>query len=462
MDDLPLQRRDSDRSGYGPWSARGSRRVTLHFVAAGGGYGWVSDEPKGVVYKIDRRRRPVATYHTGEGARPDVLRRRRSLGRQPGRGHRVRDQRRYRRDPNASSSITQSHRRRRCRTASSSRRLPPGRTYEDRDRRAAGTGGEASRPAIPVGRQRSRPRLHLARLPGGVRHLREAAQSTPTSPARAGAQLQPEVAASMPTLSDRPADVHVHDPPRLPVLPALRPTGHGGDVSLLDRAGPLTQDGNRRGRRTGASATSPARPAYRAGNADHISGLKAHGDTLTITLVKPSPDFLQRLALPFFCPVPIGTPAGQEDAGATVTTASGKTTIPSAGPYYIADSNAGEYADPETKPQLHRAQTTRPGRDRAARRHRPRPSHRSESRADPGMGSSTSTIRCLTPAGKSPTSGARTARQPQPATSGTTPCPCPDCRGARVQRRPPTVLGRDRSTRGRARTRPLRPRHLDG
>jgi ABC-type oligopeptide transport system substrate-binding subunit len=83
--------------------------------------------------------------------------------------------------------------------------------------------------------------------------------------------------------------------------------------------------------------------AYRAGNADHISGLSAHGDTLTITLGKPSADFLQRLAMPFFCPVPIGTPAGHQDAGAAVTAASGKVTIPSAGPYYIADANTGEY-----------------------------------------------------------------------------------------------------------------------
>ena len=48
--------------------------------------------------------------------------------------------------------------------------------------------------------------------------------------------------------------------------------------------------------------------AFRRGRAQHISGLTASGDTLSITLTKPSPDFLKRLALPFFCPVPIGTP----------------------------------------------------------------------------------------------------------------------------------------------------------
>ena len=86
--------------------------------------------------------------------------------------------------------------------------------------------------------------------------------------------------------------------------------------------------------------------AFRDGAAKHISGLRARGDTLSITLVRPSPDFLQRLALPFFCPVPDGTPFVAGAARATKTGDDGR--IPfggpySAGPYYIADydSDAG-------------------------------------------------------------------------------------------------------------------------
>jgi ABC-type transport system substrate-binding protein len=82
--------------------------------------------------------------------------------------------------------------------------------------------------------------------------------------------------------------------------------------------------------------------AFRAGEADHISGIRARGDTLTITLMRPSPDFLKRLALPFFCPVPIGSPIGVPDVGA-IMRAGDRLTIPSTGPYYIADLNTGEY-----------------------------------------------------------------------------------------------------------------------
>ena len=39
------------------------------YAAAGGGFGWTSDETKGVVYKVDQTGNLVATYHTGEGAR---------------------------------------------------------------------------------------------------------------------------------------------------------------------------------------------------------------------------------------------------------------------------------------------------------------------------------------------------------------------------------------------------------
>ena len=45
-------------------------------------------------------------------------------------------------------------------------------------------------------------------------------------------------------------------------------------------------------------------PAYRAGSSDHISGIRAAGDTLTITLVRTAPDFPERIALSYFCPVP--------------------------------------------------------------------------------------------------------------------------------------------------------------
>src|SRR5262249_3602968 len=63
------------------------------------------------------------------------------------------------------------------------------------------------------------------------------------------------------------------------------------------------------------------------GRAEHISGVNVRGDTLTITLVKPAGDFLKRLSMFAFCPVPMSVRVHEK----------GFTTKPrpSAGPYYI-------------------------------------------------------------------------------------------------------------------------------
>jgi YVTN family beta-propeller protein len=66
--------------------------------------------------------------------------------------------------------------------------------------------------------------------------------------------------------------------------------------------------------------------AYRKGGAQHISGVVARGNKLTIELTRPARDLPARLAMPFFCSVPVGTPADPN----------GLPAIPSAGPYYVA------------------------------------------------------------------------------------------------------------------------------
>ena len=76
-------------------------------------------------------------------------------------------------------------------------------------------------------------------------------------------------------------------------------------------------------------------PAYRAGSSPHISGIRATKNTLAITLVRRAPDFPERIALSYFCPVPIGTPTvvnGLPDP------------IPSAGPYYLSGNLGGVVA----------------------------------------------------------------------------------------------------------------------
>src|SRR6266511_2315155 len=66
--------------------------------------------------------------------------------------------------------------------------------------------------------------------------------------------------------------------------------------------------------------------AYAAGKTPHIAGVIAQGDTLTIRLTRPDGDLPARLTMPFFCAIPVGTPLDPK----------GLPEIPSAGPYYIA------------------------------------------------------------------------------------------------------------------------------
>lgn len=76
-------------------------------------------------------------------------------------------------------------------------------------------------------------------------------------------------------------------------------------------------------------------PAYRAGSSLHISGIRAGKNTRAITLVRRAPDFPERIALSYFCPVPIGSPTvvnGLQDP------------IPSPGPYYLSGNIGGVVA----------------------------------------------------------------------------------------------------------------------
>jgi class 3 adenylate cyclase/ABC-type oligopeptide transport system substrate-binding subunit/streptogramin lyase/predicted Ser/Thr protein kinase len=73
--------------------------------------------------------------------------------------------------------------------------------------------------------------------------------------------------------------------------------------------------------------------AYRSGRAAHVSGISVHGSTLVLETVKPVPDLVERLALPFFSAMPTGTPIADIDPQ--------RHPIPTAGPYYISYQNVG-------------------------------------------------------------------------------------------------------------------------
>jgi ABC-type oligopeptide transport system substrate-binding subunit/class 3 adenylate cyclase len=140
-----------------------------------------------------------------------------------------------------------------------------------------------------------------------------------------GADLRPEVAAAMPKVSDggktytfRVRGGYKFSPPssaavtaetfRYTLERALSPK-LGAAAPAIDMIGDIV----------GAKA-------FHDGKADHVSGIVANGETLTIRLIAPAGDFLSRLSLPYFAAVPIGTPI--VDGGL-------QRPIPSAGPYYI-------------------------------------------------------------------------------------------------------------------------------
>jgi class 3 adenylate cyclase/tRNA A-37 threonylcarbamoyl transferase component Bud32 len=75
--------------------------------------------------------------------------------------------------------------------------------------------------------------------------------------------------------------------------------------------------------------------AYRAGKAQHVSGIRVSGDALSFTLSQPAADFPARISLTYFSAVPLGTP---------VLAAGVPRPIPSAGPYYIS-AHVGDLAE---------------------------------------------------------------------------------------------------------------------
>ncbi len=81
---------------------------------------------------------------------------------------------------------------------------------------------------------------------------------------------------------------------------------------------------------TGASGIVGAQ-AVADGKAATASGVKASGQKLTITLLKPDGSLLPKLAMDFFCPIPTNTPI----------TADGINTFASFGPYYVASRQVG-------------------------------------------------------------------------------------------------------------------------
>ncbi|MGI8617265.1 MAG: ABC transporter substrate-binding protein [Actinomycetota bacterium] len=174
----------------------------------------------------------------------------------------------------------------------------------------------------------------------------------PDAPPPEGWELRPEVAEAMPAISDDGrtytftirSGFKFSPPENEPVT--AETFRYSIERALSPRLGDEAQGANYINDIEGERA-------FRDGDAEHISGLRVDGDTLSITLVAPSGDFLHRIALPFFCPVPLDTPFVQGGVARGGTGVAGGFHVPAAGPYYIADRNNEEYVILKRNPNYH-------------------------------------------------------------------------------------------------------------
>jgi DNA-binding SARP family transcriptional activator/ABC-type oligopeptide transport system substrate-binding subunit len=303
----------------------------LYVAAVGGGFAWVANEAKGEAYKVDQRGHVVATYATGDGAHSVSF----SAGaawvsnQDAGTVTRI-------------DAVTGALRSFAAHHAVSSAAAGAGRvlvTVESRPSYAehlAGLKGAVARLVVPTySFDPTDPAL--ARGPFALQAERATLAGLlnyPDAPAPAGLRLQPEIAAAMPALAP---DRRTY---RFTIRSGYRFSPPSGDAVTaesfrrgIEHALSPVLGGRAPGARLLADVVGAR--AYHAGRARHIRGVRVRGATLQLTLIRPSPDFLKRLSLPYFAPLPAGVPnlaGGASDHPP-----------PSAGPYYAAETINGEY-----------------------------------------------------------------------------------------------------------------------
>jgi ABC-type transport system substrate-binding protein/class 3 adenylate cyclase len=167
----------------------------------------------------------------------------------------------------------------------------------------------------------------------------------PDKPAPDGWTLEPEAAAAMPTVSpDGRTYIFTIKPGFMFSPPSNQPVTAETFRSTIERTlAPVFTDDS-----WGPQHFSDIVGAkeYRARKIDHVTGLAASADRLTITLDRPVPDFLQRLAMPFVCPVPVGTPALRSGIDSDPP-------ISGTGPYYLAKTIRRRLAVLKKNPNYH-------------------------------------------------------------------------------------------------------------
>jgi ABC-type oligopeptide transport system substrate-binding subunit len=132
-----------------------------------------------------------------------------------------------------------------------------------------------------------------------------------------GAQLVPEAAAGFPKVSN---NGKTYD---FTVNAGFTKFSNGQAVTAANFKAAIDRDAD-------PKMQSPSLPFFSdivGADKSPVSGVKVNGSHLVITLTKAAPDFLARMAMPFFCAIPTNLP---HDPNGVLAPAS-------AGPYYISD-----------------------------------------------------------------------------------------------------------------------------
>jgi DNA-binding SARP family transcriptional activator/ABC-type transport system substrate-binding protein len=305
-------------------------------VAVGGGYAWASNETKGTVYKLDQSGQIVSTYETGDGARQmsysdgTLWVVNQDVGSVTGIDGATGAERTFRFGHPLQSVAALN--------GKLLVEINSGRTYDDL---IDALKGKVARLIIPI-YQFDHPDPAIGNNPTIFMAERATCApllAYPDAPPPRGQHLVPEVAAEMPTLShDRRTytftvrtGFRFAPPSNVPVDAAT--FRYSIERALNPKLGPLAPGIGYLGDLQGAQA-------FRDGRAPHISGIQVQRDRISFTLTNRSPDFLERLALPFFCPVPRDTPIVSGGVGVYTGPAP-----PGAGPYTFSGLVFnGEYA----------------------------------------------------------------------------------------------------------------------
>ncbi|MEO9176520.1 MAG: ABC transporter substrate-binding protein [Gaiellales bacterium] len=145
----------------------------------------------------------------------------------------------------------------------------------------------------------------------------------PDRAGQAGSQLVPEAAATLPTFSKDGRTVTFTVPPgRFHFNTGEAVTAKTFQSVVMRDLNPKMKAINAAGFLSDVVGAA----AYSSGKTKTVPGLVLSGNKLTFKLTHAAPDFLSRIALPFFCALPVNTP---------ITPSGLKGPVPAAGPYYL-------------------------------------------------------------------------------------------------------------------------------